>query len=845
MEAIRLVSSVNARRKLVLALLCAAAWAIAADAPKEIVPVDATASSTQAASKALRNMLDGSGLREMAPGSGVWVHSNDAFHDRGVERGTMWASGYPNGQADTTPTVTFDLGRVCEIGSFRVWNYNEKGWTDHGLKEVDVSASTDGKGFAPLGTAIFEQASGDDDYEGQVVSFKEPAKARYVRLQCKSTWKGSDNAGLSEIRFYPTGAGAKDAIAPSVKPTVRAKPETNRPNPPRPAVPGAENIVFPLDSGIIDVTAEPYGAKGDGTMDDTRAIQQALNDYPNAGAIIYLPNGTYVISKTLRWPHGRGGGAEEKNTILQGQSAKGTILKLKDNCLGFGDPKQPKAMIWTGQRPAQRFRNAIRNLMVDTGKGNAGAVGVQFMANNQGCMRDVVIRSGDGKGPIGLDMAYTDEIGPCLVKNVTVVGFDVGIEMGYGVNGMTLEHITLEGQNQYGIRNDDQCVTIRGLKSTNAVPAVRNGGGSSLLAIIDSQLTGTGGAADKPAIENTGALFARNIKTSGYKQAIQSASAGVMQADVTEFVSHPATSLFPSPGYSLGLPIKETPDMPWDDLKDWASPTQFGGAPNDDGDDTEAIQKAIDSGKTTVYLPRGTFRVKGTVIIRGNVRRIIGCEATLDVMPPLAGQAAPMFRFVDGGQPLVVFERVSTNFARGPFCFLEHASSRTLVLSSIAINFQQTGSYRNTGTGALFIDDVVGGDWHFRGQPVWARQFNVENTGTHITNDGATLWILNLKTEQGGTLIETKGGGKTECIGGFCYTCVPAGDAPMFTNENSSVSITIGEACFIGKPYLTVARETRAGETKLLKNRDLPGRVGGCLIPLYVGYKPENAAEKK
>jgi hypothetical protein len=67
----------------------------------------------------------------------------------------------------------------------------------------------------------------------------------------------------------------------------------------------------------------------------------------------------------------------------------------------------------------------------------------------------------------------------------------------------------------------------------------------------------------------------------------------------------------------------------------------------------------------------------------------------------------------------------------------------------------------------------------------------------------------------------------------------------MFTNENSSVSITIGEACFIGKPYLTVARETCAGETKLLKNRDLPGRVGGCLIPLYVGYKPENAAETK
>ena len=93
---------------------------------------------------------------------------------------------------------------------------------------------------------------------------------------------------------------------------------------------GAENLVFPPDAGVIDVTKPPYGAKGDGQTDDTQAIQQALNDHPNQGAIIYLPHGTYRIAATLKWPHGSRGGMEEKNTILQGQSRDGTIIRLKD-----------------------------------------------------------------------------------------------------------------------------------------------------------------------------------------------------------------------------------------------------------------------------------------------------------------------------------------------------------------------------------------------------------------------------------------------------------------------------------------------------------------------------------
>jgi hypothetical protein len=142
-----------------------------------------------------------------------------------------------------------------------------------------------------------------------------PVAVTASSLHCLSNWQG-ERSGLAEIRFFTSGAGDKDAIAPGVQPVIRPLVK-NRPNPPRRAVAGAENIVFPANSGIIDVTAAPYNAKGDGVTDDTRAIQQAPCDYPARGAIIYLPNGTYLLkapSAARQWKPGPVAGKLEFHT---------------------------------------------------------------------------------------------------------------------------------------------------------------------------------------------------------------------------------------------------------------------------------------------------------------------------------------------------------------------------------------------------------------------------------------------------------------------------------------------------------------------------------------------------
>lgn len=791
-----------------------------------LTPTDATASSFQeGAGRGPRKLIDGSGWGETRPGSGVYVHTANVSADGNC----MWNAGSRDGAPDTRPWLVFDLGRPCRVNGVYVWNYNEAGrWTARGVKGVDISASADGKTYAPVGSFTFRQAGGAEGERGQIVPFAAPVRGRFFQFQVQSNF-GGDVPGLSEVRFSDAGAKA----APP-RPFVWT-PTYPRPTHPRltlgEPLPGADNIAFPADAGVIDVTKAPYGAKGDGRTDDTAAIQRALDDHPDQGAILYFPNGVYLVSDTLRW----GGGADrQRETVFWGQSRLGTVIQLRDRCPGFDNARAPKGVIYTGHAPAQRFGNEIHNLTVDTGIGNPGACGLQFIANNQGGVYGVTIESGDGQGVYGLDLGYTDEQGPCLIKNVKVQGFDIGVRAAGSVDSVTLEHVTVERQNKYGVRNDGQPCTIRDLRSANAVPAFYAAGGFSVL--VGGRFTGRGGASAQPAIVAEAPLMARDIQTKGYRRALLSHVPGagdVPGPAIGQFLSKPAVALSGAPGRPLSLPVRETPDVSWDDPKTWVSPQKFGARTDDGRDDSEALQRAIDSGATTVYLPRGGYRLGHTVVIRGNVRRLIGCKAYLVITAPLNTQAQPMFRFEDAKQPVVVVEGINTDFAGGPFFFLDNVAKRTLVLRRLAINFQGADAYHGQGPGTVFIEDVVGRYFRFHHQTVWARQFNPEGTGLHVLNDAGTMWILGLKTEGGGTLMETRAGGRSELLGSFSYTTDSGKLAPMFVVDNAQAAISFAEVCYSGDPFTTIVRATQAGRTQEV-TRDDP-RWGGHFTLLTAG----------
>lgn len=575
---------------------------------------------------------------------------------------------------------------------------------------------------------------------------------------------------------------------------------------------------LPADSGIINV--KNYGAKGDGTTDDTQAIETAIKSNTRGYGqqkTIYFPNGTYLVTKPLEWRDNQGKWLPYLN--FQGQSRTNTTIKLKDDSVGYSNINAPKAVIITAsQNPYdpdgggnQAFFNSIYDLSVDTGS-NPGAIGIDYIANNTGVIRDVTIR---GQGSVGLSLSRAWP-GPCLIKNVRIEGFDVGIaSRSHFQYGVTFEYITLVSQKRFGIVNDNNVLSIRGLTSSNSVPVISSRGGYGLITLIGGDFSG--GSSALSAIDNIGALYTRNVKTTGYSSAIKNDNASVPGTIVSEFASKPVQHLFPSQRKSLNLPIMDAPDFN-EPVSKWKSVTAFGAKPNDDIDDAAAIQAAIDSGASTIYFPTGAYVIKKTIRVGSNLRKIVGMDSF--IYPFSSLPLALRYELGIAG-PLIV-ERLNV---KG---WMEHASPRTLVLRDCGGD----GNYRATkGAGSLFGENLTIGQWRFEpGQNVWLRQVNTEFTkATRFVNNGARLWILGLKTEDPYTVIETKARGKTEVLGGLIYpgqggTPVPATDIAFVNNESLLSLIYVTAVDTGGMDYTKHVQETRDGVTLILNKSAIPDR---------------------
>lgn len=576
------------------------------------------------------------------------------------------------------------------------------------------------------------------------------------------------------------------------------------------AVVSQDNIVFPPCNSVVDVTKPPYTAKGDGRTDDTDAIQRALTDTIGLHKILYFPKGTYLISRTLQHTKKNSAGGEAWGfNWLQGQSQAGTIIRLKDGV--FTDANRPRPILWGGGfGSADWFHNYVQNVTFDVGEGNPGAIGLSFYSNNSGAIRDVQIISQDGAGVIGLDLG-NDMNGPLLVRNVTVKGFAIGIRAASSVNSQTLERVSLMGQSKCGFTNDGQSIAIRGLHSENAVTALRANGFTCLL---DSRLVGRDGASETPAIQvGKTSFFARNVATSGYQTAIAAeGEKGEPGPAVAEYMTGKPTRPFDGPLKSLCLPMEETRDVPWDDADAWAVIE----AAADRSDAAPAVQAAIDSGATSILLEHG-LRFRSPVIVRGKVRRITGTGGEINY----GVDASPDFIIEDGESPIIVLEHLAPI---GGGILID--TGRTVVLRSLEARIF------NLGRGNLFMEDFCTHKLRINLlQNAWARQLNVENQGTHLTNEGGKLWILGYKTERGGTLLHTKDGGQTELFGTFSYTTAAGKLAPMFVTEDASVFAYFSEVCYSGDPFATLIRETRDDVVRIVE------RGQGGITP-YIGVAP-------
>lgn len=562
---------------------------------------------------------------------------------------------------------------------------------------------------------------------------------------------------------------------------------------------GAQEFLLPESANIRNLKKD-YGAKGDGVTDDTAAFQSA---YKESG-LLYVPDGTYLVSDTIVAPDRKGSNSTRR--IIQGQSTERTIIKLKDNTPSFSNKEKPKPVIkvaWN-DKIAQAFRNSVHNITIDIGSGNPGAVALDFFASNQGAVVSVVLKSADKSGVCGLRM--TGDNGPLLVRDLTVDGFEVGIDS--AANHLsTLEHVTVKNQSICGMRVKNKTVARKFLSENNVLAIDAK---TPQLVLIDSKLSGQG----RVAMELQARMgLIRNVEIQGYEIALKTKAQELKSNLITEWSTKPAVSLFPSSKSTLNLDIAETPPVPPASLQDWADAT--GGSKEKDV--TRNFQRAIDSGKKVVYFPRGEWSF-GEVRIRGAVERIIGLENVI--------KTKGCRLIVDDGEaPVVRIERFDSIYAK---LTIQHNSKRTLVVAHMVAD----ALVCNQGCGDVFLEDFCVGNIDLNQNRLWARQLNPEyGERPAIINNGGTAWIFGLKTEGYCTKVKATGGSKTEVFG-YILANKAVNKFPMFIVEDSSMSVSIVEDAIRKGPFSTLVEETRKGVKATLPGA--PKGSAGNELTLFV-----------
>jgi hypothetical protein len=609
--------------------------------------------------------------------------------------------------------------------------------------------------------------------------------------------------------------------------------------------------VFPADASLLNVTNwnanASLNATPDDGLDDTAAIQAAIESILNSNAryakprMIYFPTGQYDLSDTLvsrladhSWSDGWRAGLH-----MVGQSQTGSVLRLMNTAVGFGDPTTPKALIKTGSEGQstnpggggpQAFRHQIMNMTIDTGA-HAGAIGIDYHASNRGTIEDVTIVGA------GLDgIRITRHNGPALISGVTIDGFDYGMRIDGAQYGTTIENLTLTNQTVVGINSNQHPLFIRQLVSQNTVKVLNlTTDWLTQAVLVDATFTGGGGGT---AISNAGGLLVRNLTSSGYATVIDNpgtandVAGGTGTTTVVEKTSEAVNQLNTGPTATLNLQIKETPKFYDATLSRWLNVTTYGATPNSSSnDDAIGIQAAIDAaaaaGATTVYLPWGTYDVSQPIYLRGGISKIVGFESNILKKSNYAGNAETIIFDAPAGKTIVM-EHLQVNGVL-------HSGAGTL-----AIRHADIKGYRNDagGTGDVFFEDVIVNPVKVEHpQHLWARQINPEVlTGQpRLVNKGGTMWLLGVKLEGESTVLLNEGG-TVELLGAFVYprgTITIGSDQPAFINDEGNVSLSFTMRHISGI-YTVYVKERRNGVWKELLRSDTAVRDRGCV--LYTGY---------
>ncbi|KAF7895984.1 hypothetical protein EAF00_005999 [Botryotinia globosa] len=176
-------------------------------------------------------------------------------------------------------------------------------------------------------------------------------------------------------------------------------------------------------------SARTNGAVGDGTTDDTVALQRGINNAANAGNVFFIDAGTYKVTSTITIPPGSRIVGESYSTILSSGSF-------------FNNMNSPQPVVRVGTA-GQTGHVEWSDCLVSTQGQQAGATLIEWNLANSGStpsgMWDVHTRIGGFTGS-NLQVAQCEKNPATTTINPNCVAAYMGMHITAGASGLYMEN---------------------------------------------------------------------------------------------------------------------------------------------------------------------------------------------------------------------------------------------------------------------------------------------------------------------------------------------------------------------------------------------------------------------
>lgn len=482
----------------------------------------------------------------------------------------------------------------------------------------------------------------------------------------------------------------------------------------------------PHDTAAIYFTSNHFDITADGRTDVSDAQQAALNQAKqkeNGCGILFVPEGTYLLSKTIYIPAGvriMGYGKRRPEFVLARRSP-GFQEVTRETAKGkylfwfIGGAYRPDSRI--GDANAGTFYSSMWNVDIRIEDGNPNATAIRAHFAQHCSISSVTIRVGKGRAGIA-------DAGNHL-ENVAIYGGDYGIDTDKSAPEwpIMLLNSYFEGQRKSAILTREGGLTIVRMKAKNVPVAVEIKENTPdrlfmedcILEDVRSTgviLTDAGNAATQINLRN---IQCRNVPTFALERSQGQPIPGKGKTyRITRFTfGFNADSLTDTPRilrlceaeaiqHITPLDAADTPPLP--PTEQWVNIRDLGAKGDGFSDDTRIFQEAIEKYEH-IYLPQGWYVVKEPLTLKPHTD-LIGLHPGTTLLLTLGGN--PAFSGFGAPQAQLTTPKGRKNIVCGLF------------LNADAYNYRAVNCRWMAGEGSYMFDVKFSGHdkarFHHNGQ---------------------------------------------------------------------------------------------------------------------------------